>query len=131
MAKGTGIDEALQQIGLAIGRHIAEGIQEALAGGRAGGSVPARRGPGRPPKAATAAGRPTKRGPGRPRRTDAEAACLVPGCGKRSVAKKLCPTHYRKASRLHYGDNLSAAQLANLAADGRATRWKKGKKTRR
>ena len=69
-----------------------------------------------------------KRGVGRPARTDAEAKCLVGPCHRRSVAKKLCPVHYRKAGHLKYAPPFSKAQLANLAKDGRATRWQKAGK---
>ena len=65
------------------------------------------------------------RGPGRPRRSDAEAACVVPGCTRRSIAKRLCNSHYRKAKRLGIKSKPTAKQLAVLKADGRATRWAK------
>ncbi len=63
------------------------------------------------------------RGPGRPRRSDAEARCLVPNCHRRSIAKKLCPTHYRKARRLEMKPPFADRHLAQLARDGRAVRW--------
>lgn len=50
--------------------------------------------------------------------------CSVPDCGRSQIAKKLCPTHYRKANRLSFdGPEYTAIQLATLGEDGRSTRY--------
>jgi hypothetical protein len=69
---------------------------------------------------------PPKRGPGRPPKTGGKP-CLVPRCGKRTVAKGLCQGHYRKAVRIGVANKLTKENLAKLAQDGRATRWAKKK----
>ncbi len=99
-----------------LGQALIAGVQSQLS--RSTAALPA----------ATATALPVRRGPGRPRRSAAEAACIVPGCHRRSVAKKLCPTHYRKAGRLNMNGTLTEAQLALLARDGRAVRWEKAAK---
>ena len=68
-------------------------------------------------------GRKGRRGPGRPKGSANGGSCVVPNCGRRSVAKGLCATHYRKARRLNLSETLSAAQLSELAQDGRKTRF--------
>ena len=70
---------------------------------------------------AAKAPRKSKVKPKRPRQPIVrDAACIVPGCSRRAVSKKLCSSHYRKAGRLKFYDDLSAEQLRELAKDGRA-----------
>ena len=53
--------------------------------------------------------------------------CRVSGCARRSVSKGLCSNHYQKAHRLKLDTaNLSDGNLATLAQDGRALRFKNG-----
>jgi hypothetical protein len=111
-----GVEAVLTQIGQMLGQALIAGVQSQLS--RPGVALPA----------ATATALPARRGPGRPPRSAAEAACIVPNCHRRSVAKKLCPTHYRKAARLHMNGTLTEAQLALLARDGRAVRWENAAK---
>jgi hypothetical protein len=115
----AGIEGLFHEFGQRLAQSILDGLNSKLA--HAGSRVAA---------AAPAAAAP-RRGPGRPPRSAAEAKCIVPDCNRRSVAKKLCPTHYRKAGRLDMNGTLTAADLEVLRKDGRATRWenaKKGKK---
>jgi hypothetical protein len=111
-----GFEAVLTQIGQMLGQALIAGVQSQLS--RPGAALPA----------ATATALPARRGPGRPPRSAEEAACIVPGCHRRSVAKKLCPTHYRKAGRLGMDGTLTEAQLALLARDGRAVRWENAAK---
>jgi hypothetical protein len=112
------VEAVLTQIGQMLGQALIAGFQSQLS--RPGAARPA----------ATAPALPARRGPGRPPRSAAEAACIVPGCQRRSVAKKLCPTHYRKAGHLNMSGTLTEAQLALLARDGRAVRWEKAAKAK-
>jgi hypothetical protein len=76
---------------------------------------------------ATAVAAPGKRSAGRPPKAN-HTPCVVPGCGKKTVAKGLCQSHYRKAGHLKMNmTKLSSGDLKTLAADGRATRWAKKK----
>ncbi len=112
-----GFENLLTQMGQMLGQALVAGVQSQLSH------------PGAPSLSVANLG-PARRGPGRPPRSPAEAACLVPNCNRRSVAKKLCPTHYRKAARLNMHGTLTAAQLAFLARDGRAVRWERAAKAR-
>jgi hypothetical protein len=102
------------QLGDALTRAIADGVAEAFKAAKVSGSAPAvKRGPGRPKKAAAT---PTAAGSA----DAADAACLVPGCGRGATARGLCATHYSKARRLEFDTkSLTAAQLATLGEDGR------------
>lgn len=71
------------------------------------GAAPARRGPGRPPKAATHAlvAAPVKRGPGRPRKAIVAAkggqagtgrGCALEDCKRPARSKGYCAAHYQK-----------------------------------
>jgi hypothetical protein len=112
-----GFETLLTQMGQILGQALVAGVQSQLSHSGAA-------------SLGAAALTPVRRGPGRPPRSAAEAACLVPNCGRRSVAKKLCATHYRKAARLHMHGTLTDAQLAFLARDGRAVRWENAAKAR-
>ena len=63
---------------------------------------------------------------GRPKQP--KVPCVIPGCKRSAVAKRLCHTHYRKAARegltakIQKGDKRA---LAKMTEDGRATRWLK------
>ena len=61
----------------------------------------------------------------RPRAVDAGSPCTVPACVRRAVAKGLCATHYRKARRLNLPEPFEGQTLAELAEDGRKTRFAK------
>ena len=106
------LERVIYEIGQRLGQAMVEGLKSTLA--HAGPVAHA---------AAPAAAAAPRRGPGRPPRSAAEAKCIVPGCVRRSVAKKLCPTHYRKAGRLNMKGALTESQLEVLRKDGRATRW--------
>lgn len=108
----SALEQLIFDIGQKLGRAMVEGLRPTLSNSKAGAAVGVA---------------PIKRGPGRPPRSASEAKCLVSGCHRRSVAKKLCPTHYRKAGRLQMTGALSASDLAILKEDGRATRWAKKK----
>jgi hypothetical protein len=100
----NGLEQLVYEIGQRLGQVMVDGLHSRLA--QSSPALP-------------------RRGPGRPRRAGTGADCLVPRCGRSAVAKKLCPTHYRKAHRLKMGKKLTAANLAELAEDGRKTRWEK------
>jgi hypothetical protein len=115
-APRNGLEQLVYDIGQRLGQVMVDGLRQGLS--RAAPVV----------ASASASSHPTgliKRGPGRPKRVGGPAACLVPGCGRRGVAKGLCATHYRKARRLKFGETLSTSQLNELAQDGRKTRFSK------
>ena len=93
------LERMVFEIGQRLGEALRAGVQASAAYQRPAGA----RGPGRPPSATG-------------------ASCRAPHCSRRAVAKGLCATHYRKARRLGLGDALSAAQLNELARDGRKSR---------
>jgi hypothetical protein len=109
----------LEKLAFDIGQSLGQALAERV------------KGVSSPASTKSVAAAPARRGPGRPPRSAAEAACIVPGCSRRSVAKKLCPTHYRKAGRLNMTGTLTESQLALLARDGRAVRWENAAKAKK
>lgn len=113
MAKGqakarSGMEQLVYEIGQRLGMAMVEGLKQGMAS----------------QKGAAAAAPVARRKPGRPRKDDSsESDCPVPHCGRKAVAKGLCPTHYRKARRLGLPESLSKEQLGTLAEDGRKTRF--------
>ena len=117
----SSLDELLQSLGQQIASSLLQRLGAAApsavgaAGsvGDLGSSAPTRLGPGRPRKAAAAAGASTP-----------VPSCRVPGCVRKAEARRLCGSHYGKAQRLKMKlDALTEANLKLLALDGRALRW--------
>jgi hypothetical protein len=134
MAKSTDFDSTVQALVSTFASRLSETLVAGMNAAMATAAIttealPAKKGPGRPPKAVHTAASgatsptPAKRGPGRPPSTTGKT-CLVPACGKKAIAKGLCQSHYRKATRLKL-KKFDAASLAKLKQDGRATRWAK------
>jgi hypothetical protein len=72
-------------------------------GGGRGGAAPARRGPGRPARAASAPAAVASGGKKRGRKPAAEGGareCAINGCGKPSRTKGYCAAHYQKLRML-------------------------------
>jgi len=105
---------AIQSLGNQLGQALGEAFTQAFTHGIDHGHFSS-------PSAPAAKGR-----RGRPPAVGSAASCKVPGCPRKSVAKGMCQNHYAKARRLKMNFNsLGAAQLKELAADGRAARFQK------
>ncbi|HEX5751276.1 MAG TPA: cell wall protein [Archangium sp.] len=74
-----------------------------VSGGSRGGAAPARRGPGRPARAASVPAPAASGGKKRGRKPAAEGGareCAIKGCGKPSRTKGYCAAHYQKLRML-------------------------------
>jgi hypothetical protein len=74
-----------------------------VSGGGRGGAAPARRGPGRPARAASVPAPAASGGKKRGRKPAAEGGareCAINGCGKPSRTKGYCAAHYQKLRML-------------------------------
>ncbi|MBS2028319.1 MAG: hypothetical protein JST54_10475 [Deltaproteobacteria bacterium] len=103
---------AIQSIGAQLGQALGEAFTQAFTQGIDRGHLST-------PSSAAKGRR------GRPPSATGGAGCKVPSCPRKSVAKGMCQNHYAKARRLKMKiDSLGAAQLKELAQDGRVTRFK-------
>lgn len=83
-----------------------------------GGAAPLKRGPGRPPKAASVVAASLGKKPGKrgPKAADGEKrACAIIDCDAAARSKGYCAAHYQKFRMLQKTDRLPAAWVADAA----------------